>query len=180
MNKIQERKRKYGSPYFRNSLSTQKPQIQDNLSQDRLGFTRKGDFSFHPFSHGHEVAVILEGSECFQSSSRRTVWAGSIRQSAHLQHLSGCELGTEETHHSICAPESSSALGEWCQVWIWKEKQSFTVSNACALLCRNTGKRVAGGGDGVLCRHSQDTLGLLRPHRAGGCRVASALSLIKV
>ena len=101
MNKIQERKRKYGPPYFRNSLSTQKPQIQDNLSQDRLGFTRKGDFSFHPFSHGHEVAVILEGSECFQSSSRRTVWAGSIRQSAHLQHLSGCELGTEETHHSI-------------------------------------------------------------------------------
>lgn len=46
-------------------------------------------------------------------------------------------------------PRELISLGEWRQVWIWKEKQSFTVSNACALFCRNMGKRVASGGDGA-------------------------------
>lgn len=143
---MQERKRKSGSPYFRNSLSTQKPQTQDNLSQDGLGFTHKGDFSFHPFSHGHEVAVILEGSESFQSSSRRTAWADSVSApSAPLWLWAG---NGRNTPLHLC-PRELISLGEWRQVWIWKEKQSFTVSNACALFCRTTGKRVASGGEGA-------------------------------
>ena len=140
---MQERKRKSGSPYFRNSLSTQKPQTQGNLSQDGLGFTHKGDFSFHPFSHGHEVAVILEGSECFQSSSRRTAWADSDSQRTFSTSLVvSWEWG--ETHHSICAPESSSAWGNDAKSefgkksshspgWFLRASYYSTVKESCTL-----------------------------------------------
>lgn len=106
---MQERKRKSGSPYFRNSLSTQKPQTQDNLSQDGLGFTHKGDFSFHPFSHGHEVAVILEGSESFQSSSRRTAWADSDSQRTFSTSL--VVSWEREKHTTPSVPQRAHQLG---------------------------------------------------------------------
>lgn len=126
---------------------------------------------YPPWSGCHSGGVRV-----FPVQFERTASADSIRQRTFNTSLAVSWERKKHTTPSV--PQRVCQLwGGKHWVWICKEKQSFIVSNVCALFCGNTGRRVTRGGDAALRRRSRDALGLLRPRRAAGGRAASALSL---
>lgn len=112
-----------------------------------------------------EFPVPASQSLCFRQT-----------QSAHLQHLSGCELGTGETHHSICAPESSSAWGMTPSLNL-ERKAVFCMSSMCLVLQDHGAWWPAVGKEPRQAQPEDAQLGLLRPHSARSRTVASTRCL---
>lgn len=184
---MQERETKSGSLYFRNSLSTQKPQILDNLSQDGLGFTHQADFSFHPFSHGLPVCP-------------------SVPAMKGLSFWRGQSVSSPVRHAQLVQTQSDSAPS--VPLWLWAGNGRNTPLHLCPrelvsfggeTLSLNFAKKsnlllwvtyvpcsAGTQGDGYQgWRRSPPQAqpgctGLLRPRRRAGDTAASALSLIKV